>query len=213
MPARALTFLLAVAVPLLATGCGGPARDRPQRLPEAAAWAAGPVRWLLLPEEVRELASLRHAGAVAAFREHFWERRDPDPHEPGNPALDRFLERVAIADRLYGSAEVDGALAPRGRALILLGPPSRLRAGAPVAAPPGRRRPGRRTAALPRRETWGWVTTDLDPALRRALPPPERDGEWRAVFELAGSRERLVEGERVLAAAARGWLREPEPLP
>jgi len=206
LAARPLPLLLALAV---ATGCAGPARGRPERLPEAAAWAAGPVRWLLLPEEERELASLRHAGAAAAFRELFWERRDPDPGEPGNPALDRFLERVAIADRLYGSPEVDGALTPRGGALILLGPPSRLRVGAPVAGPGVRRRPGRRSPPLPRRETWGWVTGDLDPALRRALPAPGRGGEWRVVFELVGSRERLVEGEPLLAAAARGWLRDP----
>ncbi|HSM50654.1 MAG TPA: GWxTD domain-containing protein, partial [Thermoanaerobaculia bacterium] len=115
LPTRSLTLLLAVAAAAVATGCAGPARGRPDRLPEAAAWAAGPVRWLLLPQEARELASVRHATAAAAFRELFWERRDPEPDEPGNPALDRFLERVAIADRLDGSAEVDGSLGPRGR--------------------------------------------------------------------------------------------------
>lgn len=204
--AFAVLLPLALAVPI---ACGGPARPAGSLHPEAAAWAASPVRWLLLPEEARELASLRQAAAAAAFRDRFWERRDPEPEAPGNPALDRFLERVAIADRLYGGAEVTGALTPRGRALVLLGPPSRLRVGAPAAPPAARRRPGRRQAAAPRLETWGWVASDLDLALRRVLPPPGHDGEWRLVFELDRGRERLVAGEALLAAAPRGWLREP----
>ncbi|MDI9632378.1 MAG: GWxTD domain-containing protein [Acidobacteriota bacterium] len=201
---RALALL---AVAALAAGCGTAAPAPPSRLPEAAAWAAGPVRWLLLPEEIRELGQLRNVEAVAGFRDRFWARRDPDPDTPGNAALESFLERVAIADRLYGSPDRDGSLTPRGRALILLGPPSRLRVAPPPL--PLRPRPGRPAAGAGHREAWGWVASDLAPALRGVLPPPGADGEWRLVFELAAGRERLIEGEALLAVAARGWLRQP----
>ncbi len=93
----------------------------------ARSWAEGPARWLLLPDEIGEIRHLRDDRAVLAAIDRFWQRRDPDPAVPGNPAQKTFTERVAAADSLYQDGDRRGCLTPRGQALVLLGPPPALR--------------------------------------------------------------------------------------
>lgn len=196
-----------LALGLLAASVAGCAASRPPALSaEAAAWAESAVRWLLLPAERRELAGLRSRGELAAFREAFWARRDPTPEDPENPALATFLERVEIADRLYDQGDLDGSRSDRGRAFVLLGPPSRIRLARPDEVQASRGDRGARPGA--RVESWGWVGGDLDPELRRRLPPPGEDGEWRVAFRTERGRASLIEGEALLESAAAAWIRE-----
>ena len=169
------------------------------------------MRCLLLPEERRQLARLRTAGELAAFREAFWRRRDPTPDDAANPAQSTFLERVEIADRLYDEGDLDGSRSDRGRAFLLLGPPSRLRLAPAELAPSTTESGGRGAAGAQQIETWGWVADDLDPQLRRRLPPAGPEGEWRVAFRRERSRARLVAGEPLLEAAAAAWVVEPAP--
>jgi GWxTD domain-containing protein len=207
-PSRAAA---ALALALAAAGPTGCASARPPALSaEAAAWAEGPVRWLLLAEERRELARLRARGELALFRESFWLRRDPTPEDPENPALATFLERVEIADRLYDQGDLVGSRSDRGRAFILLGPPSRIRLARPDEAGGGSSKASRPAARV---ESWGWVAADLEPGFRRRLPPAGGDGEWRVVFRLERGRARLIAGEPLLESAAAAWLRPPPERP
>lgn len=174
------------------------------------AWAAGPVRWLMLPSESAELARLASDAEAAIYVAEFWRRRDPDPAGDGNLARRRFEERVAAADRHYGEPGLRGALTARGRALVLLGPPYVLRQELrPVPA----WRPVRARAApmavetLPV-ETWEYRTADLSPALGALLQARE---EERVVLVFAlGERSKLIEGERYLAWAAEATVRLAE---
>ena len=46
---------------------------------EVEDWAEGPVRWLLLPGELKELRNIyTEGGGPSSYIEIFWERRDPD---------------------------------------------------------------------------------------------------------------------------------------
>src|SRR6185503_21246143 len=93
-----------------------------------SAWPKGPVHWLLLPEESQAYARLGSDREAEAFIVQFWRRRDPDPDTPQNPFADRFSERVLMADQVYAERNRRGAMTERGAALILLGPPTYLRA-------------------------------------------------------------------------------------
>lgn len=210
------SWVAAALVLALAAGLTGCASARPPALSaEAAAWAEGPVRWLLLPEERRDLARLRTHGELGLFRESFWLRRDPTPEDPENPAQATFLERVEIADRLYDQGDLDGSRSDRGRAFILLGPPSRIRLARPEEGAGGSDKAARAAARV---ESWGWVAEDFEPDLLRRLPPAGGDGEWRVVFRIERGRARLIAGEPLLESAAAAWVRPlperpPEPPP
>ena len=99
----------------LALGCrrGG---DRP---PSAGAGGLteGPTRWLMLPDECHQADRLRTSREAVDFVEKFWQRRDPDPEQPGNEFSKTFYQRVEAADHLYGEGGVRGSLTDRGRAL------------------------------------------------------------------------------------------------
>jgi len=196
----------AAALALLAAGCAEAPRG--PRCPEAEAWVGGAVRWLLLPEERVELTQLRSCTAFRGFRDRFWQRRDPTPQDIDNTGFASYLERVNMADRLYGERNVPGSMTPRGRALIVLGSPSRLRtAHRPRPGPPETNPPAGRRAGEEAIETWAYTLADLPPRLQEAMGPPDANGEWRLVFAVHGDAASWLSGEDHLAAAARGWLR------
>jgi GWxTD domain-containing protein len=70
-------------------------------------------------EELRRTSPEQRAAAWAAF----WQRRDPDPQEPGNPRLELHFARVEYARRELRDGFRDGALSDRGRVYIRYGPP------------------------------------------------------------------------------------------
>jgi GWxTD domain-containing protein len=90
---------------------------------ELADWPVGPVRWLLMPDELRAFRALETREAAMAFIRSFWQRRDPTPEDAVNPFADAFSERVTMADELFSEELIRGALTDRGGALLLLGSP------------------------------------------------------------------------------------------
>ncbi len=71
-------------------------------------WLDGPVEYLILDEERDAWKELRTSDQRAAFITRFWERRDADLRQPGNPFKDAFYERVA-----YAQPQVPGHAVPR----------------------------------------------------------------------------------------------------
>ena len=202
MPRLALACAALVA---LAACAGAP---RGPDCPEAIAWANGPARWLLLPDERSAFAQIRSCEGFRSFRRQFWERRDPTPEQPENPALATYLERVHMADRLYSAGTRPGSLTARGRALILLGPPSEQRAARGHARMPGDGpAPAGRRSADEMVESWGYRADDLEEALREALAAVTPAEIWLLRFVLRRGEAVLVEGEDLLPAAARAWAR------
>jgi GWxTD domain-containing protein len=186
----------------LAPGC----RVRPPPAAEARAWAAGPVQWLLLPEERRQVLRVRNAAELESFIREFWHSRRCGA--PGGDFAALFALRVAAADRLYGEEGLTGGLTDRGRALILLGPPQVLRYSqrtVPAATPTrGSLRP---TRILPQEE-WVYQHGNLPAALRDDLAI-SAEGEITLVFLMEPRRTVLVHGERMLQEIARALARPP----
>ncbi|HEX6202829.1 MAG TPA: GWxTD domain-containing protein [Thermoanaerobaculia bacterium] len=210
-PARRAGLLLALVPALaaaLAGGAPGCAGGGNPRLSEPVRqWAAGPVRWLLLPAEADELARLTSDAEAAIFVRELWRRRDPDPGGDGNAARRRFEERVAAADRHYGEAGLRGSLTARGRALVLLGPPHTLRQErrpAPAWRPVSGRGAPMAVRTIPV-ETWEYRAADLSPALAALLAA---NGETTVTLSFSlGERAKLTAGERYLVWAAQAMVR------
>lgn len=213
---RRVRGLTASVVLCLGGWLGCHAVERAGRRSEAggmAGWASGPIRWLMLPEEEREARRLRTNREAVTFIEAFWQRRDPDPNVPGNPAAQVFYERVEAADNLYGEGGVRGSLTDRGRALVLLGPPPLLSYGqrATPAWDPGPL--GGRPAVQTRRlavETWTYTAQDLSPALLGRLEELGRPPEVVLVFVVEPDRTHLTDGGKLLDLAVRAALPERE---
>lgn len=172
-------------------------------------WAAGPVRWLMLPEEERAFRRVGDDAEAALFVREFWLRRDPDPATPEeNPFHDRFEVRVADADRLYPEGSRRGALTDRGRALILLGPPPRLRVGQQTAPAWSPQRTGRNpgfAVQQVRVEIWEY-DRDVWPELAVLLERDNHDA-LSLTFIIEDDRAQLVEGEEILELAALASVR------
>jgi GWxTD domain-containing protein len=190
----------------LALGC----RSGAER-PGAGALTDGPTRWLMLPEEQRQVRRLRTTREAVDFIEAFWRRRDPDPNTPGNEFSRTFYERVEAADRLYTERGTRGSLTDRGRALILLGPPPMLRYSQKKvpAWDPGRSgAPPIVQTHLLSLESWAYQLDELEPALRRLLEEESAAPEIVLVFAVDPRRTHLIEGDRYLEMAARAAVRE-----
>jgi GWxTD domain-containing protein len=184
---------------------------RSQAAGAVAEWAAGPARWLILPEEEKQLHRIRSNQEAIAFLEAFWRRRDPDPERPGNPFVQAFYQRVEAADRLYGEPGVRGSLTDRGRALILLGPPAILGYSQKPAASwqPGRL--GGRPLTETRKakvETWTYEEPDLSPAMVALLKAEEREARVALTFVVEPRGASLLDGGKLLDLAARAAVRD-----
>ncbi len=172
-----------------------------------AAWADGPVRWLMTPEEAKRVRRLRTGRQAIVFLEEFWQRRDPTPGDRANPFAEEFQRRVENADELYPENGVRGSMTDRGRALVLLGPPPLLRYGHEEVPAWNRGRREGRPAMQTRRiavETWIYPLGDL-PADYAALLGD--DLEVKLVFVVEAKRTYMVAGGRFLDLAARAALR------
>ncbi len=177
----------------------------------AATWGEGPVRWLMLASEQREYRRLRSGGEIAQFIEEFWRRRDPAPEVAGNPHLDRFLLRVQEADMLFGAGDLRGSLTARGRAHILLGPPSVLsqqyRASPSLESGRDRGRDVGVDHILI--ESWSYRPEDLTAELRLQLDDRGWSLELEVRFQIASEQDQILAGEELLQLAARALLRDP----
>lgn len=92
--------------------------------PPYAEWAEGPASHLMTKEETAQWNRLATDEEGEAFIALFWARRDPTPGTPENEFRKEFDARVAAADENFTTLKTRGSLSDRGRALILLGPPS-----------------------------------------------------------------------------------------
>lgn len=193
-------------------GGGLPTQGRALDFTELETWAEGPVKWLLLPEELKRLRRIRDRSEAVGFIEEFWARRDPEPGLAGNPVREAFLQRVEAADVLYAETGLRGSLSDRGRALILLGPPTHVTvSNQPALAwdPDGRRR----SRVKMRRvdvEIWGYRLEDLPSGLVELWTEQQRGAEealaLTLTFRTVVRRTTLVEGEALLESAARALL-------
>lgn len=185
------------------------------RTSTAAGLADGPTRWLMLPEEMRQVQRMRTNREAVDWLETFWRRRDPDPDRPGNEAAKTFYQRVEAADRLYSDGGMRGSLTDRGRALILLGPPPILRYSQKRAPAWEPGRPGGKPAIQTRDvvlESWVYALEDLSSALREriAKEDPQRT-ELELVFLVEPRHTELLEGEKILDLAVRAAVRDGAP--
>lgn len=201
-------------------GCGSAPSSSP-----IAAWAEGPVRWLLLPEEQRQLRRLRSHREAVLFIEFFWRRRDPTPEDRRNPFLPTFHDRVQAADELYVGEGVRGALTDRGRVLILLGAPPLLRQRVRTVLVSARQEDDGFGLDVPQRQEaheeqqilkdWEYGPTDLLPQMVRLLEERrgqkgEPSGGGIVLTFVEGSRgTKLIEGEEFLELAARAIATQP----
>ena len=173
-------------------------------------WAEGPVRWLLLPGELKELRNIDSEADSSSYIEVFWERRDPERHSSDNDYREVFAERVEAADQLYSDEGVRGSLTDRGRALILMGSPSHITISTePVmafdAAKEIEDRVSMRNADV---KIWGYRMEDLPPGtldiwLAKKKKAAEDTLTLTLRFRAVGRRTSLVDGEALLDAAAR----------
>lgn len=82
----------------------------------------GPEKFLMTRAEIREWKSM--GSAAPAFLEEFWELRDPTPGTSENELRAEFERRVQLADELFTTSGIRGAMSDRGRIFILLGEPA-----------------------------------------------------------------------------------------
>lgn len=181
---------------------------------ELTTWAKGPVQWLLQPDERKALRRIESTSEALAFIESFWRRRDPSPLGEGNLYREIFQQRVEAADVLYGEGKTRGALTDRGRALILLGPPSHVTVATEPAlvwekATSSQRRWSTRRVSV---EEWGYRLEDLPPELLKRWLERKKAAESTLAltlrFRSASRRTVLVEGEALLELAAKAGVRE-----
>ena len=201
-------YVTAPLLPLHLLGCSGGSAPSPAA-ETAHAWGNGPTKWLLLPEETAALDGVRTNADFAHFLAGFWDCRDDDPTSGDNPVARLFAERVEAADRLYGERHLRGSLTDRGRALLLLGPPSILHySERRTPALEGTTAAGARATRLLKVEVWGYYPADLPPLLRQQLAPGARGDEELAVtFLVSDKGARLLEGDDLLTLAARALAR------
>jgi GWxTD domain-containing protein len=168
-------------------------------------WAEGPVRWLLLPSDWREIKSIDDPAAALNFIESFWRLRDPDPGSDDNSFRATFSARVEAADLLYSDGPTRGSLTDRGRALVLLGPPPhmRLTTEQALAWKPGRRSSQRSTRREIRVEEWLYPEDELPDKLVRVLRAAGQEPSLEIKFRLGRHGATLAEGENSLILAAR----------
>lgn len=193
----------------LASGASGLERRASARPPASLEdWADGPVRWLLLPAELRQLRGISTAAAGRGFIDRFWALRDPDPSTEANPFRDTFYKRVEAADLLYVENGTRGSLTDRGRALILLGSPTGLRVTSREALswdPSSGADDNVRVRYLPL-EIWTYRLEDFERPLRLALMALGDEKEFRVSFVQDVDRTTLSEGLELLDLAARTAL-------
>lgn len=181
---------------------------------DLAEWADGPIRWLLLPNERREIRQVQDPADATAFVEEFWSRRDPRPEAPGNPYRDAYEQRVAAADVLYAEEGIRGSLTARGRALILLGSPTHLSITTRPALAWETQNPGDQGVTTERMsvEVWGYRREDLPASVLRAWLAKAKGGDeplaLTLTFRTDRQRSQIMEGENLLDLASRSAVGE-----
>lgn len=95
------------------------------------------VRYIITRNERKRFLELPDS-EKKAFRENFWEIRDPDPDTEENEFRMEYFNRIEEANNLFVSDGIPGWLTDRGRIYILFGPPFE-RITYPIGSDPGSR--------------------------------------------------------------------------
>lgn len=147
---------------------------------------------------------VRTSAEAVNFIEGFWHLRDPDPATPENAFRETFARRAEAADLLYAEGATRGSLTPRGRALLLLGPPVRLQVTTePVLS--WTAKGSRRENVVTRDvgvEIWRYPAEDLPERFEAALRARGITDGAMLRFHLEKNGTRLVDGEELLQLAA-----------
>jgi hypothetical protein len=98
---RSLWRLAGLALPVVASLSLPASAGQGTQHAGVTGWADGPVRWLMTPEEARQVRRLRTGRQAIVFLESFWRRRDPTPDDRANPFAEQYQRRVEDADELY----------------------------------------------------------------------------------------------------------------
>lgn len=80
------------------------------------------VRYIITRKERKIFLELPDS-EKEAFREEFWEIRDPNPDTEENEFKIEYFDRIETADELFVSEGRPGWLTDRGRIYVLFGPP------------------------------------------------------------------------------------------
>ncbi len=205
-----------MALMAAATGSANASEVRAVTAEELTIWAAGPAQWLLLPDERKELRREQERADSSDFIDRFWARRDPQPQTPGNSFKDLVSQRFADADILYTDEVVPGSLTDRGRALILMGPPTHISvANRPALAWDSGDKGGHRvTTRQVSVEMWGYRREDLPDGFLEIWQATKKSAESTLTltlrFRSEPSRTVLIEGDNLLEVAAEAALWRPE---
>jgi len=91
-------------------------------------WIDSPVRYLVTEKEKEIGERISDATEFTAFRQWFWQRRDPQPETAVNEFREAFEERVDFANKEFGNpiTGAPGWRTPRGVVYIMLGLPTRI---------------------------------------------------------------------------------------
>ena len=179
---------------------------------ELIVWAEGPAQWLLLPDEKKELKRVTESPDETDFVDKFWARRDSNPEQPGNEFRDQVSQRFDDADVLYSEEAVRGSLTDRGRALILLGPPTHVSIASRPAlawdtAEKGSHRVTTRHVSV---EMWGYRLEDLPNGFLELWQEKKKAAENTLTltlrFRAEPNRTVLIEGEGLLEVAAAAFV-------
>jgi len=183
---------------------------------DLSAWAEGPVQWLFLADERKELKRTSNDSGESDFIDKFWARRDPQPEQPGNEFRAQISQRFDDADVLYSDEAVRGSLTDRGRALILLGPPTHVSVASRPAlawdtAEKGSHRVTTRQVTV---EMWGYRLEDLPVGFLELWQEKKKAAESTLTltlrFRAEPNRTVLIEGEGLLEIAAAAAVYELE---
>ena len=122
------SFVALVIVLSLAPGGRGEApqvvsNKKETMSPAAKEWLEEGVPYIITDDEKKVFETLPNEEERGRFITRFWEKRDPDPATPENEFKTGYFQRVALANKRYGTSGISGWKTDRGKIFILLGPP------------------------------------------------------------------------------------------
>jgi len=122
----ALIVILGFAIP----GRGGdPQTASNKKEPMSSSsreWLEEVVPYIITDAEKKVFENLPNEEERGRFITRFWEKRDPDPATPENEFKTVYFQRIALANKSFGTSGMSGWRTDRGKIFILLGPPQEI---------------------------------------------------------------------------------------
>ena len=89
-------------------------------------WLEEVVPYIITDVEKKVFENLPNEEERGRFIARFWDKRDPDPATPENEFKTVYFQRIAIANKKFGTSGIAGWRTDRGKICILLGPPQEI---------------------------------------------------------------------------------------